>query len=167
MGVKLNLITGAINGEPMIVRTLAEIEDGLKDVDDPAVRKEDDGESQGLLPLLRKLVPTDPPPTWEVALALSVAFGLGRYAAGGKIDAESLARLGGMARGAQRKAEADRAWRNDAKQIWRDTRGSRAKGDPGRKSQDIVAEIICREVTAAPEHDRVVKTIRNWDRGAS
>jgi hypothetical protein len=163
MGFDLKLVN--IDGPTCMAEALARIEDGLKGVDDPVVRSEDE-ESPGLLTLLRDyLAGVDP--AWETAGALEIAFELGKAAAGGKLDAEALARLGGTARGAQRKAEADRVWRNDAKKIWRDTRGSRAKDDPGRKSQDIVAEIICREVPAAPDRDRVVKTIRDWERGAS
>ena len=77
----------------MIVRSLAEIEGGLKGVDDAGVWKEDDGESQGLLPLLRKLVPVEPAPTWEIALALRVAFDLGKAAVLRKVEPAALLRF--------------------------------------------------------------------------
>jgi hypothetical protein len=93
MGFTFDIITGSINGVPMIANTMAEIEEALKDVTDPAVRNEDDDENQGLLPLLRELVPVEPAPTWEVALALRVAFSLGKIAAGGKVDPAALAKL--------------------------------------------------------------------------
>jgi hypothetical protein len=163
MGFDLKLVN--IDGPTCMAEALARIEDGLKDVDDSVVHNEDE-ESPGLLRLLRDYL-AGVEPAWETAGALEIAFELGKAAAGGKLDAAALARLGGMARGAQRKAEADRVWRDDAKQIWRDTRGSRTGGDPLRKSQNIVADIICAEVPNAPDHDRVVKTLRAWDRGAS
>jgi hypothetical protein len=55
MGFTFDVVTGSINGESMIAQTMAEIEEALKDVTDPAVRNEDDDENQGMLPLLRIL----------------------------------------------------------------------------------------------------------------
>ena len=55
MGFTFDVVTGSINGEAMIAQTMAEIEEALKDVTDPAVRNEDDDENQGMLPLLRIL----------------------------------------------------------------------------------------------------------------
>jgi hypothetical protein len=168
MGFTFDVVTGSINGESMIAQTMAEIEEALKDVTDPAVRNEDDDENQGMLPLLRNLVPREPAPRWEVALALRVSFELGKAVGSGKIDAAELARLGGLARGAKRRDDADRAWRDAAKKIWHDHRGSRAKGHPQWKSQNDLAALIKAEIgKPAPDHDRIVKTISAWDRGAS
>jgi hypothetical protein len=163
MAFELKLVS--IDGDECMVKALGKIEDGLKDVTDLDVRSEDD-ESPGLLILLRDyLAGFDP--TWQAAGVLEIAFELGKAAASGKVDPTARQRLGGRLRGAARRNEADRVWRDNAKQIWRDTRGSRTKGDPLRKSQNIVADIICAEVANAPDHDRVVKTLRAWDRGAS
>ena len=54
----------------------------------------EDEELPGLLRLLRDYL-AGVEPAWETAGALEIAFELGKAAAGGKLDAAALARLGG------------------------------------------------------------------------
>jgi hypothetical protein len=166
LAFELKLVS--IDGDECMAKALAEVERGLQHVNDPDVWRRDGGPDgpTGLLWELRRYAAAYPP-SYEAATAIEIAFELGKAATSGKVDPTARQRLGGRLRGAERRNEADRVWRDDAKRIWRDTRGSRTKGDPLRKSQSIVADIICAEVPNAPDHDRVVKTLRAWDRGAS
>ena len=172
MGVKFDVITGVWGGEPMIVRSLAKIEEGLKRVTDPAIRNEDHGKGQGLLPLLHTLVPTEPAPTWEIALALSVAFELGRAAITGKADPNALRQLGGLVRGAQLKAKAA-AWHDAVRPIWWEKRGQFPKGDPRRRrlSQQRLATKIVADLEGKapglPGYDQVLSTIKAWEKPLS
>lgn len=107
---------------------------------------------------------------YGIATALELAFDLGRYEGGDRGARKAVidrAKRNGKKGAAKKIADADLRWRDKAKPIWHESRGSRTEDDPRRKSQSIVADIICSEVDDAPSHDRVVKTIRAWDRGAS
>jgi hypothetical protein len=146
MGVKFDVITGVWGGEPMIVRSLAEIEDGLKGVDDPGVWKEGDGESQGLLPLLRELVPTEPPPTWEVALALSVAFELGRAAVVGKAGPAALTKFKAAADARRRGARNSRVKLVKRAEEWKAVARQIVDADVGRSTDEKITKDICAEL---------------------
>jgi hypothetical protein len=120
-------------------------------------------------PLLRKLVPTKPAPTWEVALALNVAFELGRAAITGKADPNALRQLGGLIRGAQLK-EAAADWHKVVRPIWWEKRGQFPKGDPRRRklSQERLVKKIVEElegkVPGLPGYDQVLATIKAWEK---
>ena len=177
MGFKLYFPNGP-SDEERIADALAEIKDGLRHVDDPDVwsRGADDefGDEQGvgLLENLERC--TRGNPTWQMAMAIRTAFALGRVAITRKVDPAELAKLraawsrGGRNGGGGYKKRAKEAWHAKAKPIWLEYRGSRAKGDTLWKSQDDLAAIIKAEIgNAGPDHDRIVKTIRAWDREAS
>ena len=152
-------------GAEMLADSLAKIDGAMRANTDPAIRGSDPTDP-GLLLLLDQAVDLAGEPNAGLAIAISVAFELGRCASG-KVDHSEVARLGGLIAGARRKDAANHAWRDAAKAIWRETRGAFLKDDPRRKSQVAVAEIVAAEVPNAPDRDRIVKTIRDWDRGAS
>jgi hypothetical protein len=164
-------------GKKRLADALTKIEHAVENITDPVVHG--DGEvSPGLLSMLNDVlsveryddaIPKDGAAMEmfeNIALAIEMAFELGKYAPGGKLDATALATLGGRARGTQREEEADIKWRNAAKKIWFETRGNLAAGDPRRKSQGDVEAIIRIEVLGAPGSDHVIRTIRGWDNAA-
>jgi hypothetical protein len=145
---------------------LAKIEGGLKGIADPAVDNHDD-EDPGLLQMLRQLIYRADESTWDRALEIEIAFELGRRAAGDIAGIEAFRerlRRGGTIAGRVKKTEADR-WRIDGHRIWLEKRGSLALGDRRRKSQEWVAELIQKRVTAvrAPSVRQIVETIRKWE----
>jgi hypothetical protein len=146
MGFKFNVITGAFGGEPLIVRSLAEIEEGLKGVADPGVWNEEDGEGQGLLPLLRELVPTVPPPTWEVALAISVAFELGKAAVIGKVGPAALTKVKDAAEARRRGARNSRVELVKRAEEWKAVARRIMDADLGRSTGEKITKDICVEL---------------------
>jgi hypothetical protein len=146
MGFTFDITTGSINGESMIARTMTEIENGLKGVTDPAVRNEDDGESQGLLPLLRKLIPADPPPTREVALALSVAFELGKAAVVGKADPAALSNLRAAAEARRQGARNSRVAPAKRAEEWKAIARRTMNADSVSSTDEKITKDICAEL---------------------
>jgi len=162
MGFKFDF-TNMPSDEERVAEALAKIEARLKNIDDPAVRSRDD-QDPGLLMLLEQLVSVHAD-VWQWTLALSVAFDLGRYAAGEKVSVTERQRLAGLVRAAQIKAKAD-AWQTPAKQIWWETRGQFPKGDKRRKTQPQVAKVIKSKVKGVPSKERALELVEKWDREA-
>jgi hypothetical protein len=144
MGFKFDITTGSINGKPMIARTMTGIENGLIGIIDPSVRNEDDGEGQGLLPLLRKLVPIEPPPTWEVALALSVAFELGKAAVLGKADPAALLHLRAAAKARRQGARNSRIDAVQRAEEWRAVARRIMDANSGSPDEKITGDICAK-----------------------
>lgn len=117
MGFTFDL-TNMPSNEERMAESLAKIKDGLKGIDNPDVRSRKE-ESPGQLMLIEQCVSADP--TWDMALAVEIAFELGRYAAGEKVSATEKQRVAGLATAARNKAKAD-AWQGPAKQIWWEAR---------------------------------------------
>ena len=149
--------------EERVAEALAKIEAKLKNIDVAAVRSQDD-QDPGLLMLLEQLVIVHAG-VWQWTLALSVAFDLGRYAAGEKVSVTERQRLAGLVRAAQIKAKAD-AWQTPAKQIWWEKRGQFPKGDKRRKTQPQVAKAIKSKVKGVPSEERALELVEKWDREA-
>jgi hypothetical protein len=120
MGFDLGDLTKIPGDEERIAQALSKIERGLKHVDGSAVWGRDN-ESPGLLMLLEDCVASE-----HYGIALSVAFDLGRYAAGEKVSVTERQRLAGLATAARNKANAD-AWQLPGKRIWWEVRGQLAK----------------------------------------
>lgn len=160
-------------GRKRIVDALAEIDDALKDVADPAVRSHDQ-EAPGLLALLDHVVAADRyneilsdyaamDALEDLASAIGISFELGKYAAGDRSGAEALReRLlrGPNAAGDKKRREANR-WRDPAKRIWRELRATKRS-----ISQPHLAAIIKAEVPAARSvsERQIIETIRLWVR---
>ena len=109
--------------------------------------------------LMEKCVSADP--TWDTALAVEIAFELGRYAAGEKVSVTEKQRVAGLATAARNKAKAD-AWQGPAKQIGG---GQLPTGDKQRKTQPQVARKITGKVDGVRSYDRALELVENWDRG--
>ena len=102
---------------------------------------------------------------WQWTLALSVAFDLGRYAAGEKVSVTERQSLAGLATAALAQAKAD-AWQTPAKRIWWEKRGQFLRGDKRQMTQPNVAKEIMRKIKGVPSYDRAFELVKQWDREA-
>jgi hypothetical protein len=141
MGFKLPDFTNMPSDEERVAEALATIEIGLKGIDDPAVRCRDD-ESPGLLMLLEQCVSADP--TWDMAMAVKLAFDLGKAAVLGKADPAALQNLRAAAKARRQGA-----------------RNSRI--EPVRRAEEwkTVARRIMDAASAYPGDEEITKDIRS------
>jgi hypothetical protein len=173
-----------------IADALAEIKDGLSRIEDPSVWRgypdgwspgdegdEDDrGTPVGLFLNLERC--TRGNPTWQMAMAIEIAFALGRTSED-KLSTDELARLveinqakwrtalaseNGKKGGDAVRQGADDRWRAKGKEKWLAARGSFTEDDPRCMSQGIVMDIIELEVSGAPGRETVHKEIKKWDK---
>jgi hypothetical protein len=160
-----------------IAEALADVRAGLEHVDDRRVwngypdgwpeNKDEDEPSApvGLFLSLERC--TRGAPTWQMAMAIEVAFNLGKRAEGGRIDPKLQAKLDAHVdarrRGQEGATAARNRWQDKAKPIWQENRGQYPEGHPRRLTQGTVAEDI-EKIAGAPSHDRIVKWISKWDR---
>jgi hypothetical protein len=176
--------------QEQIADALGEIKNGLSHIKDPSVWRgypdgwspgdegdEDDrGTPVGLFLNLERCTRGDP--TWQMAMAIEIAFALGRTSED-TISPDQLARLVEIKQAEWRTAvasengknggnvvrqDADDRWRGKGKEKWFEARGSFSEDDPRCKSQGIVMDIIELEVSGAPDRDTVRKEIRKWDK---
>jgi hypothetical protein len=136
-------------GSKQVEDTLDEIRVALHGVGGEAVHGND--EEPGLLPLLERSVkecdeaiegegPSAKDGLTSLSFVIGLAFDLGKYAAGGGVDLESLqrrklaCRVGGQRSGRERA----NAWKAVARQIWTNSRG--------RLSDPKIAALICVEL---------------------
>jgi hypothetical protein len=121
--------------------------------------------------------------TWQMALAIEVAFSLGKIAARGEAEPGLLARLSALedawrrgadtGGGAQKKKDADR-WRLPAKPFWWEKRGSFvARGQDGASQRWVAEKIkikfvdpLGESIKKRPKIERIVDTISKWDEEA-
>lgn len=143
MGFKLPDLANMPSNEERIAEALATIEVGLQDIDDPAVRCRDD-ESPGLLMLLKQCVSADP--TWDMAMAVEIAFDLGRAAVVGKADPAALSNFRAAVEARRRGARNSRLEPIKRAEEWKAVARRTMDAVRGSSTDETITKAICAEL---------------------